>query len=468
MSDIFTQEQLNERGWDIGKIKFFLGSPYGNLIKGWNKKKVKKVEKLREYHVFESIELYENKQKELISTQKQLTTDAISFLSSNKVTKNNHNCLLDNLENYKKEGRFVEEIIHFPQKQQFDKKDEFKIFTDGCLKVVGNKTFVSCAGWIQNSKGEVVAEFAKELDPEKMRNAYNFEIFGISFGLEIVKKLGLENIHCLTDSSGEAQIISEYLAGFTPNRVLELPEIYTPVLKTLEEIKGKICFIPREFNSHADELTKIHMKFYKEQQKEKINQAKQKFIKNGFSYDFQKGTHYFIHEKSKNIANIKDLKDNLGSNKWAFYPLYRATNKSYYNFVINMETKDFHLISKVKREKITKLYKGWNLTSKEGRAKMSKVDSSSLLNLAENLKLLTDNKTIVVNHISPGFNAVLDNLTPIPEILKEEYFELHKSIKNFDKIIFAPLHADLLRRLNTFVTNQSVGDEILKNEKLKF
>ena len=236
MSDILTQEQLKKRGWNPEKIIFFLGSPYGDLIKGWNKNKVKKVEKLREYHAFESIELYENKEKELILSQAQLTQDAISFLSGNKVTKNNHNCLLDNLQSYKKDKRFIEEIIHFPQNQDFDKKDDFKLFTDGCLKVVGNKTFVSCAGWIQNSKGQVIAEFAKELDPEKMRNAYNFEIFGISFGLEVVKKLGLENIQCLTDSAGEAKIISEYLAGFTPNRVIEMPEIYNPVLKILEEI----------------------------------------------------------------------------------------------------------------------------------------------------------------------------------------------------------------------------------------
>lgn len=399
MSDIFTQEQLlSKRGWDIGKIKFFLGSPYGNLIKGWNQNKVKKIEKLREYHAFESIALYENTQKELILAQKQLTIEAVGFLSSNKVTKRNHNCLLDNLEKYKINNKFTEEIIHFPQDNNFDKKDEFKLFTDGCLKVVGNKTFVSCAGWIQNSKGQVIAEFAKELDPEKMRNAYNFEIFGISFGLEIVKKLGLENIQCLTDSSGEAKIISEYLAGFTPNRVLEMPEIYTPVLKTLEEIKGKICFIPREFNSHADELTKIHMNFYKELQKEKINKEKQEFINNGFSYDFQKGNHYFIHEKSENLENIKDLKDK--SIQLAFYSLYRATDKSYYNFIINMETKEFHLISNIKRETVTQSYKEWNLTDKEVQAKMSKTDSSSLINLSNSLKLLAESKTIIVKHPS--------------------------------------------------------------------
>ena len=52
-------------------------------------------------------------------------------------------------------------------------------------------------------------------------------------------------------------------------------------------------------------------------------------------------------------------------------------------------------------------------------------------------------------------------------IQKEEYFELHKSIKNFDKVIFVPLHTDFLTKLNTFVTNQSTDKEATNTTKIK-
>ena len=464
MSNIYTKEQLEKRGWTDEKIKILLHNPYKEESKiGWNKKQIRKVEKYDEYINFTGEKKYLHRKEMILERQKDMTLHAIAELKSLEPTVDNHNCLIKNKESYKdKNGIFPMKIVHYPKDKEFDKHGTFKMFTDGCLKVVGNDTFVTCGGWIKNDKEEIVVEFAKELNAKEMNNAYDFEIFGIMTGISLARELDLKNIKCFTDSSGEAKILSMAIGGFTQDRMLDLPEIYLPIIENFKYLNAEIFFIPREYNQHADNLTKVHMNIHKENEKKVLNEQKKKIMDEGFSYTMGEKPVYFIHPKLETKPDFESLMENT---KWSLYTTYDPSNKKYSNFLIDNKTQEFHLLSKVRRfDIVSRNYE--NLSAEDRKIKSSKPDSANLLNLMQCLDKLRDLKQLSIMNISSGFRATLENTVPIREKVKEEYFSFHREINYFDKIYTSDISPEIGRKIKKYISSTSAEEKKEKNQSL--
>jgi ribonuclease HI len=461
MSNIYTKEQLEKRGWTDEKIEVLLYKPYTEGDKtGWNRKQIRKIEKYDEYINFTGAKDYLHRREMILERQQDMTLHAIAEFKNLEPTIDNHNCLIKNTDSYKDEnGNFPMEIVHYTKDKDFDKHGTFKMFTDGCLKVVGNETFVTCGGWIKNSKEEIVVEFARELNAKEMNSAYDFEIFGIMTGIALAKELELKNIKCFTDSSGEAKILSLAIGGFTQDRMLDLPEVYLPVIENFKSLNAEIFFIPREYNQHADDLTKVHMNIHKENEKKVLNEQKQQIMAEGFSYTMGEKPVYFIHPKLEVTPDFESLKDNT---KWSLYTTYDPNNKKYSNFLIDNKTQEFHLLSKVRKfDVVEHHYEG--LTSEDRQNKNSTPDSANLFNLIECLQQLRDLKELSVMNISSGFRATLENIVPIREKTKEEYFAFHKEINNFDKIYTSDISPEIGRKIKKYLS--SVAQEEKEQKK---
>lgn len=456
MSNIYTKEQLIKRGWNDEKIEVLLHKPYHETPEkiGWNRKQIRKIEKYDEYINFTGGEAYAERKDLIIARQKELTSQAIIDLKSIKPTTENHKCLISHVDDYRDEnGVLPNELVHFPLGCEFEKDDSFKMFTDGCLKVVGTDTFVSCGGWIKNSNNEIVMEFAKEFDATLMNSAYDFEIFGISTGMNIVKELGLTKIKCYTDSSGEAKILSLAIGGFTQERMLDLPEIYLPLIEILKKLNAEIAFIPREYNEHADELTKIHMMAHREKEKKMLEEQKNQALKRGFDYDLSERTLYFIHPKIEVNTKFEEMQEKT---QWILYGKYYKAAKKYYNFLINTQSEEFHVISKINKKTLGKFY-GDEVSNKQKEHRLSNTDTAGLLNLSLCLDSLNDLKNISIANISAGFKVTLENIVPIREKFKPEYFEFHKKLNNFDKVFSGEIPINLQKKIDLFV-NTSIFD----------
>lgn len=462
MSNIYTKEQLEKRGWTEEKIEVLLYKPYKEVDEiGWNRKQIRKIEKYDEYIKFTGEKNYLHRREMILERQQDMTLHAISEFKSLEPTIDNHNCLIKNKDLYKNEdGNFPMEIVHYTKDKNFDKYDTFKMFTDGCLKVVGNETFVTCGGWIKNSKEEIVVEFARELNAKEMNSAYDFEIFGIMTGIALAKELDLKNIKCFTDSSGEAKILSLAIGGFTQDRMLDLPEIYLPVIEDFKSLNAEIFFIPREYNQHADDLTKGHMNIHKENEKKVLNEQKQQILSEGFSYTMGDKPVYFIHPNLEAKPDYESLKDKT---QWSLYTTYDPNHKKYTNFLIHNKTQEFHVLSKNRKFDVVEHHYE-NLNNEERQSKNSTPDSANLFNLMRCLEQLKDLKTLSVMNISSGFRATLENIVPIREKIKEEYFAFHRQLNEFDKIYSSDISPEIGRKIKKYLS--SIAQEEKEQKKL--
>jgi len=257
--------------------------------------------------------------------------------------------------------------------------------------------------------------------------------------LSIAKSLGLKNLQCYTDSSGEAKILALAKAGFSQERSIDLPQIYTPIIEDMKELNAQICYIPREYNSYADKLTKVHMIPY-EEKANALKEQQQLAIKNGtFEYDYSNNNIYFYHPK------INKVDYNPDNAKWCLYSY--IPEKIYYNFLINTQTNEYFLISKEDTKEQLKVFK--DLPDNERHAKSSSTDVKALLNLNRCLDQIKDMdiKDLTIRQISPGFNVILENIIPIKSNVKSEMYEFHKKANSFDNLYVSEIPKELVQEI---------------------
>jgi ribonuclease HI len=466
---MWTKEKIlkRETGWTEDSFTQFAGRKHGENKKGeevWTPTFIKNLEKSLSFKNFTTLEEFQSK---IISIDQALiegTQRGINHVNSLKVEFETHDCLLKNKENYDP----MKPIFHLVKKDFApDEKGSYSLFTDGCFKSIGSNSFASCAGWIMdNNTNEIVIEFTKtvDLNPEniKGKGMPNFELVGISEGIKLIDHLGLRNVQCYTDTNSEAKLILSAMNDVGEKRYNEEVEFYEPIVNILKKTNSVISWVPREYNSHADELTKVPLNAWLAHYT-KLYIEKDHIKENGYVIDREKEI-YFHHPKFEykqpeqlesrwTVISTSHSTDNKGKNKFMVSMLYDRESDSM--TLLDNKVKDFSHIDESLPEEVK-------------RVKKAKPDTIAVTELCNAINLVKD-----LDHINvcapPGTIAVCKKLTPIHPILQEEYFEFHRTFTDFPgKITLTNIDKDLQKKVQKFLEREYpllVSNE--KERKLK-
>lgn len=442
----FNKEDLYNRGWTDDKIKHLLNIPYlyqknQNNQPLWESSTVERLEKTISYINFVSGEKYLKTLDFIDKDMKVKTECGISYVNSLNIKYENPSNLLSNLSSYDN----LSHIVHLPNKSfKADNKKNYTLFTDGCFKNIGREAFSTCGGWIlENETQTVVAEFSKTipLNDKKTRSMPEFELIGIYEGVKLIKKLGLKNVKCYTDSVGEANIIYSALNGIGEKRIQLNSEMYDSIIDTLTQSNSTIGWIPRDYNSHADKLTKIPLNIWLDNYKKEYIE-KDYFQENG--YLVNKDIDIFFPPIKNNLevdagitmVNVRGTQHNART-VVNLLCLHNNTDGSL-DLLHQQSKEDFNEVKIVDNKKIS-------------------VSGSIVMNFVKGLTILQDCPNLTIE-VSSSMYAIMKNLAPISNSLQEEYFALHKAIKDFSgnlKIKKMPL--ERLHELSKMVGDEGFG-----------
>lgn len=461
------KDDLYNRGWTDDKVKYLLNSPYilKDNIPLWESYVVERIENTISYKNFIDAESY-CRALNFINTNMLSKTDAaINKVNELNVNYKHPDNLLSNLDKYDS----MANIVHFPIKNFKSSPDKsYSLFTDGCFKNIGKEAFSTCAGWIlENETQTIIAEFSSTiaLDENKTRSMPEFELIGIYEGVKIINQLGLKNVQCYTDSVGEANMIFSALNGIGEKRIQSNSHLYDSIIDTLSHSNSTISWIPRDYNIHADKLTKIHLHtWYENYKKEYIE--KDYFAKNG--YVVNKDIDIFFHntpniideDNPLTLFNIKAGKDEDD----CFVTLVNVRGiKHKVKDVVNLlcihngEDNSLDIIHHQSKDDFLEM-------QSIGNKKMS-ISGAVVMNFVMGLKILKDCPNLNIE-VTNGMYAIMKNLAPISNVLQEEYFELHKAIQEFPgKIKIKKMPLQRLHELSEMINEEGFG--IRKKSKNK-
>lgn len=417
---LLTKDEIIQReNWTEEKVDQILCRPYlaKDGVPAWDLSMVSKTENYISFKNFKSKIIYREILEQIEVDVEEHTKTAIDFIKGINLTSNptNKNSLLNSLQDYDNKDA----IVKIKDEFVVDASKTYSVFTDGCFKTVGKESFASCAGWVlENETNTIVAEFTKKisLDKNKTREMPEFELTGISEGMKIVKKLDLKNVRFFTDSIGEARTIYSAILGVGDKRFYSNALLYDDILSGMLETNSFISWVPREFNSHADALTKIPLMDWT-----KAVQAKVEcdyFKEHGYRvnkdidifFSGLKNEHFNDAEKANiSIASLRCNNQRTGESS----NLLCMTNNSDGSIqVLHQQSKaDFDEFDLIKEKPKTP-------------------NSEYIVNMIKGLRLLKDYPEITLE-VNQGMFAIMKNLTPIASSLQEEYFELHKIMKEY-------------------------------------
>ena len=442
---LWKNSHLLERGWSEEKIDYFLKKNYGNK-QVWDAELIQKTEKKEKFINFAQIYDLLSRKERYQELQMLVTQEAIVRIGQREPFYTNTNSLLNVGPKVIKKNSSIEEIIHFPNSKDFSVEGKFYAYSDGCRKIVGKEEPVTCAGWIENEAGKIIVEFAKNLKKEEDKDS--FEKAGIEKVIDIAIDLGIKNLNVHTDNRGDAENV-----GFSRVNTLEKKHKYITLLSKLDKFESfSICHIPRDYNQHADALTKILLAPYEEKKIQSILESKQEFIWDSPVVDREKHI-YFEHPKLK-MLEAENLFD---SAKWCLYSLNHTTkthSANMHNFLINTKTHEFHLVSQVPRES---LYKDLlaQLPQSARATKNKGGDSEHIYNMAVLLNQFVDLKNIAVHLPNGGFKAVVDKIKAIPANMQEEFFLAHKAISKYENVSMGSIPPELLKSIKAYVGEEN-------------
>ena len=446
----FTRDELLQRGWSVEHINCFASKGHEKSKTNeplWKESIIQKIEDTLSFKNFINNTEYKEREDKVLRDLKIKEEEGIALVNGLKVEFKEHNCLLNNTENY----NCLKPIIHFTKDNFYpEESSSYSLFTDGCFKTIGRQSFSSCAGWVLNNETqEIVAEFSKsiELNVEQKRGMPDFELLGIVEGVKLIKLLGLKNVQCFTDSIGEAKTILSALHNIGDGRFEEYKDLYAEVTNTLKETSSSIAWIPREYNSHADMLTKIPLKAWtKEYEKEYIAQDYMKDV----GYVVNREKEIFFHQNKMEYCDPKNLKAEhtlfvLNYNKKDVMVLLHNNTSNTFE-IISQEKRDFSYID--------------NITDKEVKSlKQTKPDGMNLIHLCKGITKLKNLKAL--NICAPkGVMAVFKKYAPIHYALQEEFFEFHKTCHDFKgKLYITETNNTLNRNVDDFIASLKNGDK---------
>lgn len=429
LEKLLTRREIKKRGWTKEQMRYFTRKTHTkneNDEPAWQESYVETVEKSISFKNFTTIDDFFQRTK-IVEKNLQVQNEAgIEIIKGLGVEFEQHDCLLKNKDNYDN----LKPIFHLVKKDFAPNEDgSYSLFTDGCFKTIGRNAFACCAGWIlDNTTNEIVVEFTKTVElSEKLKNGMpEFELQGIFEGVNVIKQLGLKNVQCFTDSAGEAKTILAALNNIGDSRVSRNLDLYEPTIETLKNSNSTIGWVPREYNHHADELTKIP-----------LNAWIAHYNKIYLEHDYMKETGYVVN-RDKEIyfhQNNVDCKEANETNyRWkltSLKPQRDDDNKTVSIVLYDTETKIIQILDQKDRKSYQEFNIDNSIEPEIKRLKQAKPDGAYIRNLCNLFDQIKDVPEIDIS-VPHGVLAVMKKLTPLPPTLQEEYFDLHKFLNKFE------------------------------------
>lgn len=448
MKLISKQNLLEREGWNEEKITFFLGQElYLTECNGYVLSRVYRTESSAIFEKFTNIKDAQNLKENIELTVKTNTIEAVArFLEVTPHVKESDS-VLSQLNKYETDGVLSKEIIHWIQKENLDTNDKYELFTDGSLKVDGNKNIIGCSGWIRNQNGDTVLEFTKNIDEKSVSSSYDFEIFGLELGLKIAQSIGIKNLNVYSDSSGEMRALTYMKEGFINERMVDLAEIYLPIQDIIKNMKIKFSYIPRDYNHHADSLSKV----YTEENKKYLKIVLEEQKKTGYSANVNESQYYTNYKIESKVDNA------LETDKDEVLFVQRYVEKNFYQFYINMKTKEIISVNVLPlKDTRKKLLEEKMLFKEEGTG----LDGIQLALLIKEIEKNTENgkKEMNLVHPSLGIKCRLENLVMVTNDWKENYLLLDKAINQTEKVVFYSLSNELMKITKKWMTANNIRD----------
>lgn len=444
MKLISKQDILARDGWTEDKIIFFLGKElYLTEGSGYVLSKVYRTENSQIFEKFTTIEEAQKLKDNIEVNMKENTNEAVARFLENKPHIDDSVSLLKQLDKYKVDNHITKEIIHWIHKENINPNDKYDLFTDGSLKVEGEKNIIGCSGWIRNQNGEPILEFVKNIDENSVSSSYDFEIFGLEMGLKIAQSLGLKNLNVYSDSTGEMKTLSFMKEGFMTERMIDLAEVYLPIKEIIKEMQIKFSYIPRDYNYYADTLSKIYTDEYKQYLKTVLE--KQKLT----GYDAQNNeAQYYTNAKIESLTELKEE---------GIVFVQRYVEKNFYQFYIDMESKEILSVEVLPLKETKKQLLEEKMIFKEDSNGMDAVQLALLTKeITKNHE--KGNRNINVVHPSLGIKCRIENIVMVTNDWKENYLNLDKEINKMDKISFVPLTDHLIKLTKKWITENNIKE----------
>lgn len=424
---LLTRKEIKKRGWTKEQMRYFTRKTHTRTESNepaWQESYIENVEKSISFKNFTTCKDFYQRTEIIEKGLKVENKAGIERIKELAVEFEQHDCLLKNKDNYDN----LKPIFHLVKKDfSPDENGSYSLFTDGCFKNIGRNSFACCAGWIlDNSTNEIVVEFTKTVElNDKFKNGMpEFELRGIFEGVNVIKQLGLKNVQCFTDSAGEAKTILSALNNIGDSRISRNIELYEPIIETLKNSSSTIGWVPREYNHHADELTKIPLNAWMEH-----------YSKVYLEHDYMKETGYVVN-RDKEIyfhQNNIQLKESAEANsRWKLLFLKPDRDDKDKNISIVLYDAENKTI-KLLEQKDRKEFQEFNINTSDSdeiiRLKKAKPDSAYIRNISATFEHIKDLSEVDIS-MPFGVLAVMKKLTPIPPALQEEYFEFHKFCKS--------------------------------------
>jgi ribonuclease HI len=266
------KKKILERGWSEEAINFFIGSSPSVSAKGedvWDPQLIKRIEDTLDFKGFTTEEEFKKRNILVKAEFTKLSQQGIKQVNTLGNEFETHDCLTKSADKFNP----LKPIYHLVKKDfSPEPNGSYSLFTDGSFKTIDGEPFASCAGWILDNKTkEIVVEFTKILDPHANNKSGipDFELIGISEGVKVVSQLGLKNVKCYTDCYEEAKIILGALNNIGDKKYNSNLAAYQEVVDNLKKTNSSIGWVPREYNKHADKLSRIPLNAWTEQKKPK-------------------------------------------------------------------------------------------------------------------------------------------------------------------------------------------------------
>lgn len=444
MKLVSKEEVLKREGWTEDKINFFLGKElHITEGHGYILSKIYRTENAPLFEKFTTLEEAQKLKEDIEESIKVNTSEAIArFLEKIPHVPDNVS-LLQQLSKYQTESGTAKEIIHWINKDNINPHDKYELFTDGSLKVEGDKNIIGCSGWIRNQNGEPILEFTKNIAESSVSSSYDFEIFGLEMGLKIAQSLGIKNLNVYSDSNGEMRTLTLMKEGFLNERMVDLAEIYLPIQEIIKSMKIKFSYIPRDYNYYADNLSKVYMEEYKRYLKTVLEKQKE----NGYDSNINEAQ-YYTNSKIEHSTTLKEE---------GVLFIQRYVEKNFYQFHIDMKTKEILSVEILPLKETRKQMFEENLIFKEDGAGLDGIQLALLTKeIAKNNE--KGLKEVNVVHPSLGIKCRIENIVMVTNDWKENYLNLDKEIKKLDKITFIPLTDDLIKLTRKWISENNMKE----------
>lgn len=431
---VLTRKEIKKRGWSKEQMKYFTRKTHTmteNNEPGWQESYIENVERSISFKNFTTRDDFFQRTEIVERNLQHYNEDGIERIKGLSLEFKNHDCLLKNKDNYDN----LKPIFHLVKKDFTpDENGSYSLFTDGCFKTIGRNAFACCAGWILDNKtNEIVVEFTKtvELNDKSKNGMPEFELRGIFEGVNVIKQLGLKNVQCFTDSSGEAKTILSAINNIGDSRVTKNIDLYEPIIETLKNSNSTMGWVPREYNHHADELTKIP-----------LNAWIAHYNKIYVEHDHIKEIGYVVNREKEiyfHQNNIQPKESKEANSRWKLVLLRSDRDDKEKTLSIVLYDKESKAVTLLD-QKDKKVFQEFNISKSVEedikKTKHAKPDSAYLRNICGVLKNI-ENLSEVDISMPPGILAVIKKLVPIPPALQEEYFEFHQICDNYNGTINA-------------------------------